>query len=106
MIWVNINTHNDEINSLEIIGHAEFLESGQDVVCAACSLTATGLLNALDQLVPETCDLIKEENRIYIEVRSNNNEVQTIINTGIIQLETLAETFNKYIKIKKTEVKL
>lgn len=106
MIRVIVNTRNDEVISLEVSGHAEFAEYGKDIVCASCSLISTGLLNALDEMVHSKCRLIRENNRIYIEVLENVQEVQTIMNTGIIQLETLSEAFPKYVKIKRTEVKL
>lgn len=106
MIWVKIKTQQKEIKSLEVTGHAEFAEKGQDIVCAACSLVSIGLLNAIDEMCSEQCELLKEDNRIYIEVKESNERLQIILNAGIIQYRTLAEEFGKYIRIRKTEVKL
>lgn len=105
MIRVNVETRDSLICSLEVSGHAEFLDSGRDIVCAAASLVGTGLLNALDELEPDTCELLKESNRIYISVLSGNERIQTILTTGLIQYQTLAEQFPRYVKVKKTEVR-
>ena len=96
----------ESITGFEFKGHAGFAESGQDIVCAACSLVSIGLLNAIDEMCSEQCELLKEDNRIYIEVKESNERLQTILNAGIIQYRTLAEEFGKYIRIRKTEVKL
>ena len=106
MIRVNVTTLSDQIRSMEITGHAEFLEHGQDIVCAAVSLTGTGLLNALDQMCPGQCELVLGDNRIYIKVLENSEKVQNVLHTGMIQLETLIERFPKYVEKKKTEEKL
>ena len=106
MIWVKYKTQENEIRSLEVTGHAEFAEKGQDIVCAACSLVSIGLLNALDEYCGDQCELLKEDNRIKVEVKESNEKLQTILNVGLVQYRTLAEGFGKYIRIRKTEVKL
>ena len=60
MIWVKYQTREDAFVSLEITGHADFREKGEDVVCAAASLTGTGLLNAIDEMEPEVMERLKE----------------------------------------------
>ena len=106
MIWVKITTQDSMVKTLEVTGHADFGEHGQDIVCAACALVSVGLLNAIDEMCNGQCELLQEENRIYIEVKENDERLQTALNVGIIQYKTLAEEFRKYIRVKKTEVKL
>ena len=48
MIWVKFQTRNDAFVTLDVSGHADFREEGQDIVCAAVSLSSVGLLNAID----------------------------------------------------------
>ena len=103
MIRVKKKTRQNTIEELEISGHAEFAEHGEDIVCAAVSLVGTGLLNALDIMAKDQCELVKEDNRIYIKVLQDNEVVQNVLRTGLIQLETLSETFNKYVRIEKME---
>ncbi len=104
MIWVDVRTHEDAIVSIEVTGHAEYAEYGHDVVCGAVSSIMIGGLNAIDILEKDSCTLIDEDNRVYVEVLQDSGKLQTILNTICIQLETIAAGFDKYLGIRKTEV--
>ena len=49
MIKIKINV-SDMIDSIEIKGHANFADYGQDIVCASVSCIATTTINALLKL--------------------------------------------------------
>ncbi len=105
MIRVKVLTLNDAIRSLVIKGHAGYADKGQDLVCAAVSSISIGLCNALDHLAAADCKITLEENRIEIEASSDNEKLQTILNTGLIQLQTVEEQFSEFVRIEKTEVR-
>ena len=105
MIWVKYQTRNDAFVSLDISGHARFREEGQDIVCAAASLTGIGLLNAIDEMEPDACELIKEDNRIYVKVLHDSEQLQTILMTSYHIFKTLEYKFRLYVRVRKTEVK-
>ena len=105
MIWVKYQTRDDAFVSLEITGHADFREHGQDMICAAVSLTGTGLLNAIDEMEPDACELIKEDNRIYVKVRHNSEQLQTILTASYHIFKTLEYKYRLYVRVRKTEVK-
>ncbi len=106
MIRVISETRNNRIVSLEVTGHAGFMQKGHDIVCAAASLTGCGLLNAVDEMCSGQCELLMEDNRIYIKVLEDSDRLQTILNTGFIQYQTLSERFDRYVTTQKTEVKI
>lgn len=104
MIRITIQMHNETIVSLDIKGHAEFDEHGKDLVCASVSSIAFGLLNALDEFKVLFEHRILN-NEIYIHLNNQQDATaQIILKTGIIQLETIHESYEAYIKIKKQEV--
>ena len=106
MIWVKVLTLTHAIVSIEISGHAEYAEAGRDLVCAAASSIGIGLCNAVDILTENADSRIEvEENRIKIEVMQPNESLQTILNTGVIQYQTLSEQFSEYIRVEKMEVR-
>ena len=105
MIWVKYQTRNKVIESIDVSGHADFAQQGQDIVCAACSLTVTGLCNAIDQLTQDSCEIQIEEGHTHIAVLNDSEQLQLILQTGIIQLKTLAERFRRYVRVRKVEVK-
>lgn len=104
MIKITIQTQNDNIVSLDIKGHAEFDDHGKDLVCAGVSSIAFGLLNALDEYKVEFEHQV-QNNEISIHLNNQlDDKAQIILKTGIIQLETIKESYEAYIKIKKQEV--
>ncbi|MEF9920400.1 MAG: ribosomal-processing cysteine protease Prp, partial [Erysipelotrichaceae bacterium] len=99
-----IQTQNEKVISLNIKGHAEYKEYGEDTVCAGVSSIAIGLLNALDLLNAE-CTCSMDNNKISVLVNNRDNEqTQIILKTGIIQLETIQESYEAFIKLSKQEV--
>ena len=103
MIEVKINIRSQRIREMKISGHALYAPHGEDLVCAGASSIGTGLLNALDILVPNSCKLILKD-YILIQVVEDSEVVQTILRTGLIQLETIAEQYGNYLKVIKQEV--
>lgn len=105
MVKVKIGKCNDKIKLIEISGHAGFADKGNDIVCAGISSVSIGLLNALDELTDQKCDIVCNDNYISIKVLNDDDVVQTILSVGIIQLKCIQESFPQNLKIKFTEVK-
>ncbi|SJZ99220.1 ribosomal-processing cysteine protease Prp [Anaerorhabdus furcosa] len=104
MIKIRIQTHENKVISLDISGHAKYKEYGEDIVCAGVSSIAIGLLNALDILQAD-CACAMNDNKISVLVNNtNNDQTQIILQTGIIQLETIQESYSDFIKLSKQEV--
>lgn len=104
MIQVRFCMKDDSIQEIEMSGHAEFAQHGQDLVCAGASSIAIGTLNALDILCTNTCELVIDEGYIKIIVKEDSSTVQTVLNTLYIQLDTMVEEYKEYIEITKEEV--
>ena len=50
MIWVTVvRTKDNQIRSFQVSGHAEYAESGQDIVCSAVSALTITTINALSK---------------------------------------------------------
>ncbi|MDF9867732.1 uncharacterized protein YsxB (DUF464 family) [Bacilli bacterium PM5-3] len=98
MTKVKIEQHNDYINSIEIKGHAMFAENGKDIVCAAISSIVFGTLNALIEFNLTEDNIIVSEAYIKIDM-INDDKLQMIVKTMIIQLQTIQESYPDYIQI-------
>ncbi|MBQ9327860.1 MAG: ribosomal-processing cysteine protease Prp [Solobacterium sp.] len=103
MIQAELTVHGSTIRSLVISGHAESGEYGSDLICAAASAIAFGICNTLDEL-GSTAECAVKDNRIEILNCPEDIVTQTVMNTALIQLETLREGRNQYLDIRKTEV--
>ena len=53
MVRVHVKRHQGIIQEVEIRDHAGYADAGQDLVCAGVSSIAVGMMNALDEMVPE-----------------------------------------------------
>ncbi len=102
MIHIQVRKKKDEILSLQVSGHAGYAEKGEDIVCAGVSAILFGGLNALDELCAKECDIRVEENRVTVNVRgTKGNEICQVL---LIQLETVSEKYEKFVKITCQEV--
>lgn len=99
MITVSVETRNSEIVKLKLKGHAGFADYGKDIVCAGVSCITYGLLNAIDLMTQDSCNIISNDKVISIEVNENSEKLQNILNTGLIQYKTVEECYPDFIKI-------
>lgn len=104
-IAVTVQMKQKAISLLVISGHAP-VEPAENfsLVCAQVSAISVGILNSIDTICPNTCDLTMEDGFVSIKVRKSSEQVQTILKTLLIQLETVEYTNKKTIKIEKVEV--
>ena len=103
MIKVSVKLHNNEIKSIHTTGHSGSAEKGKDLVCAAVSAIMFGTANAVYELNTNG-EAKQEENSITVSATDSSLDVQTILNTCLVQLETVQETNSDFIQIEKLEV--
>lgn len=97
MVRVSILSKNEIVYGLEVKGHADFATSGQDLVCAGVSCIITGGFNALNKEDIESITLEEGYAKVILKPESESLKV---LNTIIIQLQTIQESYSKYIQIK------
>ena len=100
MISVNVSFMGKDVKSLTVSGHANYDKYGKDIVCAGVSAVVTGGINALENQV-ENIEIINKENLLGVKVINSNEYIQIVLNTILIQLETIENSYKKYIKITK-----
>ena len=99
-ISVNVSFIGKDVKSLTVSGHANYDEYGKDIVCAGVSAVVTGGINALETEI-KNIEIINKENELGVKVINSNEKIQIILNTILIQLETIEYSYKKYIKIEK-----
>lgn len=103
MINVDIKKKNNQITSIIIKGHALSNDYGKDLVCAGVSTACFGICNALDYYHFDG-DIIVNEGYLEIKIYNTNEQIETVLETFKIILCTIEQSYNKYIKIKESEV--
>lgn len=104
MIKVVLSYSNQLIKEIVISGHANSATKGQDLVCAGVSSISIGMLNAIEHIANNQCELSVAEGFVKISVKENSNQLSVLLHALVIQLETIQNSYQKYIKITKQEV--
>lgn len=105
MIRVKGTVRQGRFQELLVQGHAGQNEIGKDLVCAGVSCIAIGTNNALDEMASGTFYTQTKEGYLRIQIMNDQNqEAQIILKTAWIQLEAIADSYPKFIEIKKQEV--
>lgn len=104
MVKVNVNSKDGIIVRVNVYDHAGYAESGQDLVCAAVSSITFGMMNALEELVPGSCNYEINEASVIIKHDTFNEVANHLLESMIIQLLTIEENYQSYIHITRTEV--
>ncbi|MDN7226949.1 ribosomal-processing cysteine protease Prp [Planococcus sp. N064] len=108
MIRVNVKETSDRILSFEMLGHADFAEHGQDLVCAGASAVSFGAVNAILELT-KIEPQIQQESSGYLKVvfpdrldEKTEEQVQLLVRAMIVSLKTIEQDYGQYIKITFT----
>ncbi|NCA96506.1 MAG: ribosomal-processing cysteine protease Prp [Methanomicrobia archaeon] len=98
MITVKYVTDKSQFKSITVTGHALANVKGKDLVCAAVSAVTIGAINALQN--PQDFTIIVDEG--HVEVQALRNILahdQIVLDTMLISLKSIEESYAKYIKI-------
>ena len=90
-------------------GHAEYAESGQDIVCAAASMLMINTVNAIDRFTNDRSTETYDEEGGMLEFRLTGRptrEASLLLKTMILGLEDMEddELYGPYIDIIFEEV--
>jgi uncharacterized protein YsxB (DUF464 family) len=112
MIYVTIERHSQEnshIQAFVVEGHAQYDEPGKDLVCAAVSAITVGTVNSLEVLTGVLP--ISEMERGLLDVtlpklgeldKDKADQLQLLLESMIVMLQTIQETYGDYITIETT----
>lgn len=101
MTLVKIYYQHNEISEIIIHGHAMYDKKGKDLVCAGISSVVTGGFNSLERQFKEDVFLSINKDAAKLVVKNFSKELEIAINVVIDQLETIAQSYTKNIKIEK-----
>lgn len=95
MIVVNITQ-----TGLTVDGHAGYAETGNDIVCAAVSALAQGLIHSLDALTDDRISYQIRDGHIDIEYENLSEQGKLLIDSFFIAVSDIQMTYgDQYVKI-------
>lgn len=102
MIKVDYQMLNDSYLSLKVNGHAQYENSGKDLICASVSSIIFGLMNAFDELT-EDVEIRQSKNQIEIINHSKSETVQNYFQLALMQLKTIEFSYGEFIKVERKQ---
>ena len=103
-----------EYYGFDVEGHANFLEEGQDIVCAATSILVINTINSIEQLTKDETSYVQDEEAGSIKYRFSkvaSHDAHILMHAMILGLESIEDDninhdgkFNSYIDIIFKEV--
>lgn len=87
-------------------GHADYAESGSDIVCAGVSALVITAVNAVGELTDEkfTSESDQEEGSIRFRMRSFGHDSQLLLQAMVLGLEEMENSYGKWIDLIFEEV--
>ena len=112
MIKVEIyRNKNQKISGFTLKGHADYAQSGLDIVCSAASLLVFNTINSIERFTEENIQYGLEENGGYltctlpdIKKGKESHDAALLLDTMVFGLKSLEEEYGKYIHITDKEV--
>ena len=88
------------INGLTVDGHAGYAKTGNDIICAAVSALAQGLIHSLDALTEDTISYRLVDGHIDINYRDLSERGQLLIDSFFLAVSDIQLTYGEeYVKI-------
>jgi uncharacterized protein YsxB (DUF464 family) len=108
MIKVNFYKQSGEIIGFRISGHANFCESGSDIVCAAVSMLAINTANAIETFTEDTFEVAINEEEGFLNLKMTSTiskESKILLEALCLGLTNVNEEYgSNYIHIQNREV--
>jgi len=96
LIVVNITQ-----TGLTVDGHAGYAETGNDIICAAVSALAQGLIHSLDALTDDRISYQIRDGHIGIEYENLSEQGKLLIDSFFIAVSDIQMTYGeKYVRIE------
>lgn len=111
MIQIDVYySSSDKIARLEISGHADYADFGEDIVCAGVSALAETAILSVKSLGIKA-RIIKKDGYLLLEIpnvknKTNKvlNDVNTILKAIVLGLEDLSLSYPRHVVLNKREV--
>ena len=88
---------------IEISGHANYDEFGNDIVCASVSSIVMTTVNSILSIDDSSINYVDDGDKIIIKKLNDNDIVDKLLNTMILILKDLEKQYKKNIKVESEE---
>lgn len=100
MIKVETNKNNNNYEKIVVSGHALYDDFGKDIVCASTSSIIITSVNACIKINEESINYNYTNDGLIIDIHSNDEIIQKLMDNMITLLEELSKDYPKNIIVK------
>ena len=105
MITVTFFKSEDVLSGFRVSGHSDYSEQGSDIVCAAVSSATYLAANTITDVQHINAEVTERDGFMSLKLPQNEAENARVILARLeLHLTALSEQYNKYIKVKISEV--
>ena len=105
MISITIKKVKDTYKEVNCIGHADFAEHGDDIVCAAASILVINTLNCIEKFTKDTVKVSSEQKTGTINAVFDNEpspEAALLLDSMVFGLKGIQQQYGKkYISVNE-----
>ena len=99
MIRVKFFVGNRQLKGFQISGHADFAESGEDIVCASVSSAAYMAANTVTDIIGADADAAADDGTMTLTLNEPNERAETVLKGLELHLKELSKQYPENIKI-------
>ncbi len=109
MVTVTVMRKGGDICGMELDGHAEYAQQGDDLVCAAISSVAFAICNGMEKLAGVTFGYQMEDGYLYFVLPQGLDgaakaKTQLLLGTLYLFLQELAGQYSGNVRVVESEV--
>ena len=97
----------NQFKGFQVIGHADSVKEGADLVCCSVSVLTINLVNSLESFTKEDFELIKEDGLGLIQVTFKNpigEEAALLMKSYELGVQSISEEYDTWLKVIIKEV--
>lgn len=101
MIDVDLYLESDQLTAFRVRGHADYAESGQDIVCAAVSILVYNAVNSCERFAGVSLQVMDVSNQLSCRVpQPHSKEAQLLLRSMVFGIEQLIEQYPEHVQMK------
>ncbi len=92
---------------IQVVGHADSVEDGADLVCCSVSVLTINLVNSLERLTQDSFEQEQDEETGLIEVRlddDSSEQAELLMSSYDLGIHSIADGYETWLNVKTKEV--
>lgn len=86
-------------NSIKIKGHANYAETGRDIVCAAVSALVQTLIQSVEELTADKIQYSMQPGTVDINFGNLSEHAQLLVNSFFVGVDMIASAYPDNVQI-------